>query len=662
MKRSVKSLFIFIGLTILMPLASAFFFSVTCNLSPVTCLYADFDDTGASARSVSMGNAGCALADDVFGIYYNPAGLGYLRQGQVGADYGRLFVGLTDGSNLGTSFAAIAVPFFTTQMMNSEDAKKKLQYVQDKISMKEKHEKEIILMRMKLGLPVKQQQAFEVGISTAQAVVNKPEAAQQQVKPQEGKTDEDQSQGTDQEEKYFLKHWGTVALGWRTFALDGYYQESAYYLSMGRTYKERLAYGASVKMLSESYTLDDYMKNSVVFGYGSKSSVNAVSVDAGLIYNLMPRLFVGLSASDFNQPDLGLYQTDQLAPTYRMGLAWRDRDIKWAVDGISKNSEFYEAFGLEKWCTQKFALRGGLTLGGNSYFNVACGMGFNFDVFELDYGFSMPLNGITGTVGSHRMNVIYRFGSKPKEDLEPGSLEYYYSNLEDEDADLKRTLADLKAEKKKLEDVLIAEATMRIKERIQAAGSKQPQQQEKTEQSHTQAVVEKRGEVSHLVKDGDTLQTISKKYYKDERFWSKIYEANKDSIGRGGVLKTNQVLIIPPMDYSVSGGGEAKEQSAPQVASLQQTVVVQPQAQVVKVVTVSTSSSTVKSADVTGSKDKAKAVVKLNKKHIVQPGENLRSIAKKYYNDPKRWKEIYKANKDKVVGGQVSPGQELLIP
>jgi nucleoid-associated protein YgaU len=57
-----------------------------------------------------------------------------------------------------------------------------------------------------------------------------------------------------------------------------------------------------------------------------------------------------------------------------------------------------------------------------------------------------------------------------------------------------------------------------------------------------------------------------------------------------------------------------------------------------------------------------KAVVSKPRKHIVQQGENLRSIAQKYYNDSDKWKLIYKANKDKIISGQVNPGQEITIP
>lgn len=52
------------------------------------------------------------------------------------------------------------------------------------------------------------------------------------------------------------------------------------------------------------------------------------------------------------------------------------------------------------------------------------------------------------------------------------------------------------------------------------------------------------------------------------------------------------------------------------------------------------------------------------KTHIVQKGESLSLIAKQYYGDVHKWKELYEANKA-VVGANpdlVQPGMELVIP
>lgn len=52
------------------------------------------------------------------------------------------------------------------------------------------------------------------------------------------------------------------------------------------------------------------------------------------------------------------------------------------------------------------------------------------------------------------------------------------------------------------------------------------------------------------------------------------------------------------------------------------------------------------------------------KKHVVKKGESLSLIAKQYYGDVHKWKQIYEANKA-VVGDNpdlIKPGQELVIP
>lgn len=73
-------------------------------------IYAHFEDIGASARAVGMGNAFTALANDASAIYYNPAGLALLKNVELMASYNRLYLGLTDNSNLGGGFASFVYP------------------------------------------------------------------------------------------------------------------------------------------------------------------------------------------------------------------------------------------------------------------------------------------------------------------------------------------------------------------------------------------------------------------------------------------------------------------------------------------------------------------------------------------------------------------------
>ena len=69
-----------------------------------------FDDMGVGARVPGMGNAFVAVADDVHSVYYNPAGLGNIERPKVMASHAILYSGLSDGSDLGISNMAFALP------------------------------------------------------------------------------------------------------------------------------------------------------------------------------------------------------------------------------------------------------------------------------------------------------------------------------------------------------------------------------------------------------------------------------------------------------------------------------------------------------------------------------------------------------------------------
>lgn len=71
---------------------------------------ADFEDTGYGARATGMGNAFTGLADDVYSVMYNPAGLVNLKERQMGAGYRRLYWGLDDYTELAENTVVYAQP------------------------------------------------------------------------------------------------------------------------------------------------------------------------------------------------------------------------------------------------------------------------------------------------------------------------------------------------------------------------------------------------------------------------------------------------------------------------------------------------------------------------------------------------------------------------
>lgn len=85
-------------------------FVVAAVLACPAALQAAYDDTGVSARVTGLGRAYTAVADDVYSIYYNPAGLATLERREFGTAYSRLLTGLSDGSSLQNSFLGYAHP------------------------------------------------------------------------------------------------------------------------------------------------------------------------------------------------------------------------------------------------------------------------------------------------------------------------------------------------------------------------------------------------------------------------------------------------------------------------------------------------------------------------------------------------------------------------
>ncbi len=510
-----------------------FLFSILYCLFSVG--YADFADLGVGARQQGLGNAFVGISDDVSSIYYNPAGLGFLRRGEFIADYSRLYIGLDDESNLNNGFLGVVYPL------------------------------------------------------------------------------------------KFRKNYGAVGIGLLNFSFSGVYQENSFYISYGKKVLNKLSLGGNIKFLSESYTQDDYTKIDPVFEYGKKSSLQTFGMDIGGIYNFLPRFFYGFTFININQPDIGLRKSEKLPIIFKMGVGYKEKDLNVGFDFILRDKDNIISFGFERWFFKhQFGVRTGFEFGSREYRKLAVGSSYDSGTIRIDYAFSLPLVGIKDTYGIHRISVGYKFGRIPEDELEPGSLEEAFYRLQQEAKQLKETLRKTESEKAKLEKVLIDEAIIRAKERIKEI---------KTEPVKELPVrrVEEPKDVQtiryHTVKENDTLQALAQKYYGDSNKWIEIFNSNKDKVGRGGSLTVGQVLVIPPLVKTQI----SEEKIQPSVPSK------------------------IEEKPVPVPSEKTRV-------HIVREGETLPVIAQKYYGDPSRWVDIYKANKDKIPRGKVEPGQELIIP
>ncbi|MFA5976570.1 MAG: type IX secretion system membrane protein PorP/SprF [Elusimicrobiota bacterium] len=79
----------------------------------LSTVFASFEELPTGGRAAGLGNAFTGIADDVYSIYYNPAGLVQLHRSEFTAYYSKLYAGLSDGSSIGRSFVAYAHPMKT---------------------------------------------------------------------------------------------------------------------------------------------------------------------------------------------------------------------------------------------------------------------------------------------------------------------------------------------------------------------------------------------------------------------------------------------------------------------------------------------------------------------------------------------------------------------
>lgn len=614
-------------------------FSILYFLFSIPRLYGAHDDFGAGARVLAVGGAVSAVGDDIYSSALNPACLAYLKRGQVAFEYGRLHLNLYDGSNLFNGFFAAGYPFIKSEIVETRV-----------------EASSVALVSVSSGV------SASPDISTSAA----PSPTSVDIKTDIRRT---------------LS--GALMVSYRSMGLAEYYSESVLTLGYAGFLGKRIAFGLAAKSLTDAFIANKYLERSAVFGYGETLSKTSYTGDLGLIWNPGPGFFIGISALDFTEPDIGYIEHDPLPAIYRVGIGMRRADARFGCDFSysprTKNTE--AATGFEKNLGAPIALRGGLVYGRREQYDswrITAGMGFEIsNSIVLDYAFVYPLTVLKNTYGSHWMSFVYRFGKVLSEELEPGSLERAYQELTEEKYSLETRLARTESEKRHLEEVLIEEASSRIRERIRQAKESSradsPARRE-TAPAGGAGVTGVMASRAHVVRRGDTLQSLAEKYYKDSKLWIEIYNANRADIGRGGTLRPDQVLVIPPnpserstqpASPSAVRPAETTQSAAPEIKVISPAANSAPALFVDVAAPVDTSvtktSPALKSAAPVA-KERPSPVKSAARTHLVGQGENLRSIAAKYYNDPEKWRVILDANKDKIIRGQVRPGVELSIP
>jgi tetratricopeptide (TPR) repeat protein len=86
-----------------------------------------------------------------------------------------------------------------------------------------------------------------------------------------------------------------------------------------------------------------------------------------------------------------------------------------------------------------------------------------------------------------------------------------------------------------------------LRKELEERGSKARPSPDKTpaQDRHVEKSGDKLGQRTYVVQAGDTLASISRKFYHSSKHWKEILDANKKSIDNPKELRVGQTLIIP---------------------------------------------------------------------------------------------------------------------
>ena len=175
--------------------------------------------------------------------------------------------------------------------------------------------------------------------------------------------------------------------------------------------------------------------------------------------------------------------------------------------------------------------------------------------------------------------------------------------------------------------------------------------------------------VIHRVNSGETLKSISIKYFGTDSLWKEIYEFNCDLITDPNKINLKQPLVIlsdldrQAVAYTVKAGDNLKllaekffgdENRWEKLYELNETILPNPNViHVGQEITIYTRVDT----NIVEQTESIPMVF-----HRVVSGETLKKISKKYYDDESKWEEIYELNKDIILNPNIIHiGQELKI-
>lgn len=157
----------------------------------------------------------------------------------------------------------------------------------------------------------------------------------------------------------------------------------------------------------------------------------------------------------------------------------------------------------------------------------------------------------------------------------------------------------------------------------------------------------------HRVVDGDTLSSLAQHYLKDASRWYEIYQLNQDELKDPDVLPIGAKIKVPepqtdPVPPAAPHPGPQTSLASDRWARPGEPEVTQSIAPTVPVAP----------GTYGAARDRARGTT-----YRVRPRDTLVDIARQFYGDGQRYREIYEANRDRIPDpNNLTAGIELVIP
>lgn len=307
---------------------------------------AAFEDLGAGARAPGMGNAFVPVADDVYAIYYNPAGLGLLERPQLGTSYTVLFPGLKDASNLSASFIGYAQPL-------SEGRRGTLATAWNSFTLNSLYREDSLYLgygRRWLDFGGRGELYGGANLKYLRSAFGSfPEAGSA------------------------VPTGGLVGGGRNDPVLSGPRSRSAFDSDAGLLYRLGKNYSAGLGVMHINSPdvafaggASDRLSPAVKLGLGYRSLISNLAVEYGT----------------------------QKAPTGARDQTFTTAAERW----------------FPKLFLGDIGLRGGLSVGARDYKQLSAGLSYRTRRMSVDYALTLPVGGVAASISSHRVALTFRFG------------------------------------------------------------------------------------------------------------------------------------------------------------------------------------------------------------------------------------------------------------